>query len=639
MDNPTHLRKKIKRRDHLDTRQEGGEHADHQQGGEGCDAEASLEQELEKEREHGEDSVDEDFCDTEEEGAVHVHGASLSLLHAVEDLELENRALRGRLHAQAEAALRWQAESNQLLEEALAALEGGERGAGRSCRHGAVLLAIILVSAALRLIMSPVLAGVTVLNILGLEYCTQGPSRVLLGVAALLLAVCGLDACMVEVSRSVQLRERQRLEGQRARGLCQLESDDDTSLGSPSSTDTGPDNDDGPGGARISEQRSMPESSQEAEHGDDSANTSSGGAEQHSTANARLRIPPYSEWPDFPLLVRRSPDMFRLVCSEPGKETVLLQPQGGKFVGAVQEGEEGCNGKDGTAPPPPLLAALVRPVKIHGQPPETSIFPVDNHLFCGRVFVIVAGLEDSPADYFKNKNRLFQVVVQGRFKRPTSYASVYNGQIFKTPFRGLPPKWMIRILVELLAKIQPGLQVSIFGEQPFMVSSLIATSKNVVVSLPGSEPDICVTRKRGEEAVREDMSLLASTDGDSKDDDKEHEAAKAIFASRSATKRAHYFSAVENLSRCSFSPEHVYTFNFYQHVLNLAEMKIDLGFISLDVSSMIGLSPVQIMAVQWDPHSEPTDLGNVDYFYNIELWNQKSFPTDFFDNNESRPGE
>ena len=108
------------------------------------------------------------------------------------------------------------------------------------------------------------------------------------------------------------------------------------------------------------------------------------------------------------------------------------------------------------------------------------------------------------------------------------------------------------------------------------------------------------------------------------------EAANKIFNSRSPSKRAHYFSDLRHLDKFNYNPEHVYTFDFYQHVLNIGQMKLDLGFASLDVSSIIGFSPVQIMAVQWDPHSEP-DLNEVNYFYNIEMWNKKSFPSDFFD--------
>ena len=87
---------------------------------------------------------------------------------------------------------------------------------------------------------------------------------------------------------------------------------------------------------------------------------------------------------------------------------------------------------------------------------------------------------------------------------------------------------------------------------------------------------------------------------------------------------------MKNLSKFEYDPNHVYTFDFYQHVLNIGQMKLDLGFTSLDVSSIIGFSPVQIMAVKWDPHNEP-DIENIEYFYNIEIWNHKSFPANFFE--------
>jgi hypothetical protein len=171
-----------------------------------------------------------------------------------------------------------------------------------------------------------------------------------------------------------------------------------------------------------------------------------------------------------------------------------------------------------------------------------------------------------------------------------------------------------------------------------MVSSLIAASKNVVVSLPGQEPDICITKQADMDAVKEDMSLLAKPVGGasaaSSASSASVAAANAVFTSRSPSKRANFFSNVKNLVKYSFSPDHVYTFDFYQHVLNIGQMKLDLGFTSLDVSSIIGFCPVQVMAVQWDPFNEPSDLETVDYFYNIEMWNYKSFPDHFFGKEE-----
>ena len=186
---------------------------------------------------------------------------------------------------------------------------------------------------------------------------------------------------------------------------------------------------------------------------------------------------------------------------------------------------------------------------------------------------------------------------------------------------------MIRILLGLLSKIQPGLQVSLEGTKPYMVSSLIAASKNVVVSLPGDEPDICITGDSGTESVREDMTLLVThSEGGSQ---YSSSTANKVFSSRSASKRANFFSDLKNLDMYSYSPDLVYTFDFYQHVLNIGQMKLNLGFTSLDVSSIIGFSPVQIMAVKWDPHNEP-DLENIEYFYNIEMWNHKCFPKDTY---------
>lgn len=338
----------------------------------------------------------------------------------------------------------------------------------------------------------------------------------------------------------------------------------------------------------------------------DEDNVSEASLSAHAESNAEnvtLRLPPFSHWPNYPLLVRRSPRMFQRPSST-----------------APHDQEGSMDAKDEKE----SIEQLIEPLRIHQEPPHSAVFAVDNHLFQGKVFVVVAGVQDSPVEFFKNKNRLFEVVVQGRFKQRTPFCHVYNGQLFYKPFDNLPPKWMLRILIKLLSKIQPGLQVSMSGKNPYIVSSLIAASKHVVVSIPGSEPDICITRANEFEALREDMTLLASTASACDD------TARNMFNSRSSSRRAQYFSKLENLSKFSYSPDHVYTFDFYQHVLNIGQMSLDLGFTSLDVSKIIGFSPVQIMAVKWDPNSEP-DMENIEYFYNIEMWNRKCIPSDFFD--------
>ena len=516
---------------------------------------------------------------------------SLPLLHAVEDLEIENTALKNRLLRLAAA------DENQrcligMLEDSVASLESIEHSAVLGIRYATVLLFAGAILSPCLFIFSKMAFALLIFHILGAEALTRVPSRQLYVAFMKVMSFCGVAEAVFDrffPSKALRAGMQQSL----------IEP-----LSAPISHTTQACDEESLSGSPIDEINRSNPSTDNARLSDDyddmivRMSNSTFVAPKLVDVESSLSIPHFSEWPNFPLLVRRSPDMFR-------------------------------NSNDASVPIP---SEMLQPLRIHQHPPEMSVFPIDNHLFKGRVFVIVAGLDDSPVDFFSKRNRLFEVVVQGRFKQTTPYSRVYNGQVFKKPFQSLPPKWMMRILIGLLSKIQPGLQVSLHGSHPYMVSSLIAASKNVVVSLPGDEPKICVTNESGTDAVKENMSLLVDSSASVRNAKGKNDA-NAILSSRSASKRAHFFSDMKNLSQFSYSPDHVYTFDFYQHVLNIGQMKLDLGFTSLDVSSIIGFSPVQIMAVQWDPHNEP-DLESIEYFYNIEMWNRKSFPSDFFDNND-----
>ena len=77
----------------------------------------------------------------------------------------------------------------------------------------------------------------------------------------------------------------------------------------------------------------------------------------------------------------------------------------------------------------------------------------------------------------------------------------------------------------------------------------------------------------------------------------------------------------------------VYTFDFYQHVINLPENKVaicsnivlicllllqlQMGFAELSLKNILVSSPLQIMSMLWTPSF---DVSSAEYLYNIEIW-------------------
>jgi hypothetical protein len=56
-----------------------------------------------------------------------------------------------------------------------------------------------------------------------------------------------------------------------------------------------------------------------------------------------------------------------------------------------------------------------------------------------------------------------------------------------------------------------------------------------------------------------------------------------------------------NSDRYVYNTRDIYTFNFYQHTLNLLSFQLELGMMKYDLSKLLGARPLQFSAVAWDP--------------------------------------
>lgn len=271
--------------------------------------------------------------------------------------------------------------------------------------------------------------------------------------------------------------------------------------------------------------------------------------------NTEKHLPPIKEWPNKPLLIRRSP----------------LVPTNGSLQGNT------------------LTLHIHNPAG-----PTLSEISISSPNFIGKAYIIIRHLPGAPEEYFAAKNRQFQVVIQGRFTRPVSYASVYTGQVFNRSLDKLIPRWVLRMALPLLRSLQPAMELQLEGDTSYVLTPLASTAKNIVVSRPGAEPSISQL-----DTLQEDMSLIL--------DD----------TIRDAAARRKYFSNKDNLELFSFDPSLVYTFDFYQHVINLPENKLQMGFAELSLKNILVSSPLQIMSMLWTPSF---DVSSAEYLYNIEIW-------------------
>ena len=158
----------------------------------------------------------------------------------------------------------------------------------------------------------------------------------------------------------------------------------------------------------------------------------------------------------------------------------------------------------------------------------------------------------------------------------------------------------------MVSNLQPAIKVNLTGNKPYILSPLASAAQKIIVSMPGDEPSVSKNIYFSEE----DMVLQ------SKD-----------FENMDRIKRRAYLSKRANLNKYYFETDLVYTFDFYQHLINLSTFKLELGFIKYDITKILGFRPVQIMAVEFDPtQSGQTEPEKWPFLYNFEVWHRRSVP-------------
>lgn len=233
----------------------------------------------------------------------------------------------------------------------------------------------------------------------------------------------------------------------------------------------------------------------------------------------------------------------------------------------------------------------------HGSGPLPIGVPIpfESELFVGTLLVRLKGVpSDDPsgdAAYFMGRKRLFQAIVQGRFKEDIAVSDVVTGHEFTKPLRRLPPSWVVSAGSAFIRRLAPGARIELAGKSARVLALLGATSQTLSVEAPGMEPDI-------RSDVREESTLLGGA---------------FRGGSVSARKRKRLLSDPRWASTVAYTTEPIYTFDFYQHLLDAKEYRLDLGFTTISLAPSLNGQPIQIMAKALDGR----------YLWSFQLWHEK----------------
>jgi hypothetical protein len=237
----------------------------------------------------------------------------------------------------------------------------------------------------------------------------------------------------------------------------------------------------------------------------------------------------------------------------------------------------------------------------HGPCPIGKPFWFSSDLFEGYLLVRIrdVAISDDPESdmaYFDGRRRLFQTIVQGRFKESLPVSSVLTGHEFVKPLKNLPHQWILKAATNLIGKLSPGSDIMVHGDHPTMLAPLAGTSQVVRADEPGAEPDIA-----SEEGVEEDCSLLGG---------------KFLDGTVSSSSRKNHLANPKKASKYTFDTETVYTFDFYQNLLNVNTYSLELGIASISMCPILNGQPIQCLAKTTDGR----------YIWNFQIWHESLLP-------------
>jgi len=163
---------------------------------------------------------------------------------------------------------------------------------------------------------------------------------------------------------------------------------------------------------------------------------------------------------------------------------------------------------------------------------------------------------ESHKEYFQKKKRLYQFVVQGRFRKAIPLSDLVMGDFYEKPFLGIPKGPILRMYQTFMEAITPGVVMDMTSDTPKILTAF-GSAQSMRVDLPGNEPDL--TQQEVLNNLQDNTKLLFGTNPAPNKNKKGIET--------SPVKRRAYLSKSKNACKYSTNPEHVYTVELYDHTM------------------------------------------------------------------------
>lgn len=233
--------------------------------------------------------------------------------------------------------------------------------------------------------------------------------------------------------------------------------------------------------------------------------------------------------------------------------------------------------------------------------------------------------------YFDGKKRKFQAVVQGKFKTPLPMSETVTGQSFTRAAGKLPARWIVTSFITFISSLVPQLQVKLDGDAPRFLSPLVATAHTVLQSDEDTEDDttssFSIEDELEESHMSESSSVLSSAykvlgiTAQGPD-----QAPKASIAARMKTRKRLFNNlTAKKDTNVKFDVSKLYTFEFYQHLLDFGEggLAVDMGrpIGKVGIAKATDGQPLKFMSAYQCP-----DTGVLDSLWSFDIWHASLYP-------------
>eukprot|EP00571_Detonula_confervacea_P014926 CAMPEP_0172305658 /NCGR_PEP_ID=MMETSP1058-20130122/6906_1 /TAXON_ID=83371 /ORGANISM="Detonula confervacea, Strain CCMP 353" /LENGTH=286 /DNA_ID=CAMNT_0013017329 /DNA_START=318 /DNA_END=1178 /DNA_ORIENTATION=+ len=226
-------------------------------------------------------------------------------------------------------------------------------------------------------------------------------------------------------------------------------------------------------------------------------------------------------------------------------------------------------------------------------------FEVESPLFKGKVLLRFRNAtSDDPtshSEYFHERKRLMQTVIQGQFKRPLKMSDVYVGSIFAQPLLGAPPPMLTSIMDAVIRQIAPGLILDLSSDKPKVICLLAGSAQSMSIDAPGNEPDMTLSE------IKENVASVLGEDVGTK------------------LKRRKQLGDPEEAACYEFDTENVYTFHNYDDAMDFGHGTMHIPMYGeYDIKPSIGRQPLSLTAV--------TQSGDI--LYDLRVWHESHHDDD-----------